>query len=351
MSSDFQFPAYKKRNIRRFCKIIATASFMPERIVTNQAIIDENKLSVTDAVIRKSIGVEERRTVALGVTDSDVLVEAAKRCLEQAGLQPEDVSKMLVNKFLGDNILPMTAAQVQKKLGSQLAFHAVDIEGGINAFLTSLDLATRYISTTDDAAQKILILSGGAQSIAVGKTDPRVAFLFGDGAGAVLLAPSTEEHFLASYLYTNYEYYDVATSRKLKMDPTLSDKIYEEQQYSLLYNLYQMDNWKEAADFYVQAARVTSHFLLAESGLSMTDIDMILVTENNRKIRELTLEALGVPEEKSLSVFRAYGNTMSAMLPILLDKAFREQRLQTGQTIMLISHGEGASGGGMIYKV
>ncbi|MBN1480040.1 ketoacyl-ACP synthase III [candidate division KSB1 bacterium] len=351
MSSDFQFPAYKKRSIRRFCKIIATGSYVPERIVTNQEIIDANKLSVTDAVIRKSIGVEERRAVAAGVTDSDVLVEAAKRCLERAGLQPDDVSKMLVNKFLGDNILPMTAAQVQKKLGSQLAFHAVDIEGGINAFLTSLDLATRYISTTGDAAQNILILSGGAPSVAVGKTDPRVAFLFGDGAGAVLLAPSTEAHFLASYLYTNYQYYDVATSRKLKMDSTLSDKIYEEQQYSLLYNLYQMDNWKEVADFYVQAARTTSDFLLAESGLSMTDIDLVLVTENNRKIRDLTLEALGVPEEKSLSVFREYGNTMSAMLPILLDKAFREQRVQEGQTIMLISHGEGASGGGIIYKV
>ncbi len=348
---DFKFPPYKKRNIKRFSKIVATGSYVPERSKTNQQIIDENKLNITDAMVRKSLGVERRRVVENGVSDSDVLLAAAQACLQKAGLTPEDLTKMLVNKFLGDNILPMTAAKVQKKMASRLAFHAVDIEGGINSFLTSLDLATRYISTTQDEQQNILVLSGGAQSIAAGKMDPRVAFVFGDGAGAVLLAQSKEEHFLASYFYTNYEYYDIATSRKLRMDTELSDKIYEQEQYSLLYNLYQMDNWKESVDFYVQAARVTRDNVLAESGLAADDIDLVLVTENNQKIRDLTLDALDVPESKRLTVLSEYGNTMSAMLPILLDKAFSEHRIAAGQHILLISHGEGASGGGMIYRV
>lgn len=351
MNSKIQFPPHKKRNIKRFSKIVATGAYVPERVLSNQQIIDEYNLAITDAVIRKSIGVEQRRAVEDGVTDSDVLLYAAQRCLQQADIRPEQLSKMLVNKFLGDNILPMTAAKVQKKLGSSLAFYAVDIEGGVNAFLTSLDLATRYISTTQDDDHYILIVSGGAQSIAVGKADPRVAFLFGDGAGAVLLAPAQEAHVLASYSYTNYEFYDMATSRQLKMDTRLSDMIYEEQQYTMLYNLYQMENWKSAAEFYAQAAMVTRDHLLAESGLSMADIDLVLVTENNQKIRELALSALGVSEDKSLSVLREYGNTMSAMLPILLDKAFQEGRALPGQHLMLLSFGEGASGGGMIYRV
>lgn len=348
---DFKFPPYKIRHIKRFSKIVATGSYVPERSKTNQQIIDENGLNITDAMVRKSLGVEKRRVVENGISDSDVLLAAAQSCLKKAGLTPDDLSKMLVNKFLGDNILPMTAAKVQKKMGSQLAFHAVDIEGGINSFLTSLDLATRYISTTQDEQQNILVLSGGAQSVAAGKMDPRVAFLFGDGAGAVLLAPSAEPHFLASYFYTNYDFYNVATSRKLRMDTELSDKIYEQQQYSLLYNLYQMENWKETVDFYVQAAKVMRENLLTESGLAATDIDLVLVTENNQKIRDLTLDTLEVPESKRLTVLEEHGNTMSAMLPILLDKAFSENRIQTGQHIMLLSHGEGASGGGIIYRV
>ena len=112
-----------------------------------------------------------------------------------------------------------------------------------------------------------------------------------------------------------------------------------------------MGNWKDSIDFYLEAAQVTRDRLLEASQLSLKDIDWVLVTENNKRIRDLTLEKLGVPQEKSLSAIQEYGNTMSAMLPILLDKAYQEDRLRDGMTVMLISHGEGASGGGLIYRV
>ncbi len=348
---NYIFPDYKKRNIKQHSRIIATASYFPDRVVTNQDIIDANQIPVTDIAIRKTLGVVQRRVAEDGVADSDLLVKAAERCLQKAGLGVDQLSKLLVTKFLGDRILPMTASMVQRKLNSQVAFHAVDIEGGINSFLHALDLATRYISTTKEKEQYILILSGGIHVAPISKTDPRVAFLFGDGAAAILLAVAEEPHFLASYIYTNYEYYDAAGSRMLKMDEWVSQKIYEQGEYELLYNLYRMDNWKESLDFYLQAAAVTRDNLLKESGLTMNDIDLVLVTENNKKIRDLTLEKLGVPEEKSLSAIQEYGNTMSAMLPILIDRAFADGRWKQGTNIMLISHGEGASGGGMIYRV
>lgn len=347
----FIFPTSKKRNIKQHSSIIATASYFPDRVVTNQDIIDANQIPVTDVAIRKTLGVAQRRVAEDGVADSDLLVKAAERCLEKAGLGVDQLSKLLVTKFLGDRILPMTASMVQRKLNAQVAFHAVDIEGGINSFLHALDLATRYISTTKEQEQYILILSGGIHVAPISKTDPRLAFLFGDGAAAILLAVADDPHFLASYIYTNYEYYESAGSRMLKMDEWVSQKIYEQGEYELLYNLYRMDNWKESLDFYLQAAEVTRDNLLQESGLTMNDIDLVLVTENNKKIRDLTLEKLGVPDEKSLSVIHEYGNTMSAMLPILIDRAFADGRLKQGMNIMLISHGEGASGGGMIYRV
>jgi 3-oxoacyl-[acyl-carrier-protein] synthase-3 len=336
-NGQFRFPEFKKRNIRRQSRIVATASYFPENVLTNQDIIQANDLPVTDAVVKKTLGMDRRHVVGEGVADSDLLVEAARRCLESAGLEPDQLTKMLVSKFLGDRILPMTAAIVQKKLQCRRAMHAVDIEGGINSFLYALDLGRVYISTTDDPDQYVLVLAGGIHNSTVGARDPRVAFLFGDGAGAVLLAPSEKEHFLGSYFYTNHEYFDVAGSRALKMDEWVSDSIYEKGDYSLLYNLYRMENWKESIEFYTEAARVTRDNLLRESGLSMR--------------RDLTLEALGVPEEKSLSLVGEYGNTMSAMLPVLLDRAMGEKDLKEGTTIMLLSHGEGASGGGMLYRV
>jgi 3-oxoacyl-[acyl-carrier-protein] synthase-3 len=345
------FPEYRKRYIRNQSQIIATASYFPDKVVTNQDIIEANRLPVTDVVIRKTLGVENRRVVETGITDSDLLVEAAKRCLKQADIHVNQLSKILVTKFIGDRILPMTASLVQRKLGAQVSMHAVDIEGGINSFLHAIDLATRYISTTADEEQFILILSGGVHNLPVSKTDPRLAFLFGDGAAAVLLTGSVDPHFLAMYTYTNYQIFNAAGSKKLRMNQQISQLIYEEGHYELLYDLYQMGNWKDTAEHYLQAAQVTRDRLLQESQLSMDEIDLVLVTENNKRLRDLTLETLAIPENKSLSMIKEYANTMSAMLPILLDTAYKKHLVQPGSNIMFISHGEGASGGGMIYQI
>jgi len=350
-NGQFIFPEYTKRNIRRQSRIIATASYFPDNVLTNQDIIQAGDLPVTDAVVKKTLGMERRRVVGEGVADSDLLVEAARRCLEKAGLEPDQLSKILVTKLLGDSLLKMTASMVQRKLQCSKAMHAVDIEGGITAFLYALELGTVYISTTNDPEQYVLVLSGGIHNSISGARDPRVAFLFGDGAGAVLLAPSEKEHFLGSYFYTNHEYIDAAGSQPFKMDEWSSGSIFEKGDFSILYNFYRMENWKDSIDFLVEAAQVTRDRLLQQSGLSMQDVDLVLVTENNRKVRDLTLEALGVPEEKSLSLVAEYGNTMSAMLPVLLDRAMGQNELKEGTTIMLVSHGEGASGGGMLYRV
>jgi 3-oxoacyl-[acyl-carrier-protein] synthase-3 len=83
----------------------------------------------------------------------------------------------------------------------------------------------------------------------------------------------------------------------------------------------------------------------------MNDIDYVLVTENNKKIRDLILERLGVGENQSLSLLNEYGNTMSAMLPCLLDNAIENKMLKPGMVVMLISQGEGVSGGGILYRI
>ncbi len=350
-NSTFRFPEYKRRNIKQHCRILATSSYFPTPVVTNQDIIAANALPVTDTVIRKALGVERRHVAELGVVYSDLLVEAARACLQSANLRPERLTRLFVTKFLGDRMLPMTASMVQRKLGSRLAFHAVDIEGGINAFLHAFDLATRYISTNQDPEQYILLLSGGLHNVLVSKTDPRLAFLFGDGSAGILLGVAHEPHVLALYTYSNPRLFDAAGSRRLKVEQWVSKTLYERGDFSIFYDFYQMGNWKDTIAFYLQAATVTRDKLLRESGLRMQDIDLVLVTENNRRIRDMTLEALGVPQDKSLSLINEYGNTMTAMLPALLDRAYCDGLAKPGTTILLISHGEGASGGGMIYRV
>ncbi len=347
-STKYYFPKPTKKNFRRFCKILSSASYVPEKVVTNQEIIDEFHLPYKSETIFKAIGVESRHVEMDDLCDSDVLSMSAKKCLENCNLLPDHLSRLIVNKYFGDNLLPMTASRLLSKLGSGTAAHSFDIDGGINSFLHSVDVISRFINTGDNF---VLLSSGGINRRLVSKTDPRVAFLFGDGSASLLFEPSEEQHILASYFYTNHNYYDLATALS-PMAITNAEKDIDIMERLLTnYDTYEMGNWKIAEDFYRQAAREVSKNLLEESGLNMDNIDMVLITENNIKIWELTLEALGLSEDKSISLLKNYGNTMSAMLPLLLDYGFKTGRIQHGMNIMLISHGEGLSGGGLIYKV
>lgn len=342
------FPEYKRKNINRYCEIKSSGSYRPEKSVDNEEIISKYSLPFKASIIEKSLGVASRYVAEDNDSDSDLLMLSADKCLKKCNIKVDDLSRIIVTKFYGDNLLPMTASILQRKLGSSTAIHAFDIEGGISSFLHSLDAASRFIGTGDE---NILIASGGISSKMISKTDPRVAFLFGDATASILVGHSEQPHILASYFYSNYEFYELATA----ITPlTLIDKhdtMTIQEQLASVYDTYTMGNWKEAEEFYKEAVFTVSNNLFLESGLKIDDIDLVLVTENNRKIWELTLEVLGVGEEKSLSLIKNHGNTMSAMLPLLIDNGFVTGKIQKGMNIMLISHGEGLSGGGILYKV
>jgi len=305
---NYSFPPGRRKRISRFCKILASASFVPETIVTNDDIISKHGLPFKSRVIVKSIGVEKRHVAIDHLTDSDLLVESAQKCLEISGLSVDQLSRLIVNKYFGDNLLPMTASRLLGKLGSGTAVHAFDIDGGISSFLYSVDTISRFIGTGDDY---ILLSSGGIHTRLVSKTDPRVAFLFGDASASLLFGYSKEPHLLASYFYTNHQFFDLATAWSPLRLTHLYLKSASSPDLSCLYDTYHLDNWKNAEEFYRQASREVARNILEESGLGMDDIDLVLVTENNRKLWELTLETLGINETKSISLLQDHGNQYS----------------------------------------
>lgn len=342
--SNFSFPNNKKKQINKFCKILSTGSYVPEQSITNEEIISKYQLPFKSDAIVKTIGVHKRHLAEDNQDDSDLLYEAARRCLDDYSLKPENLTRIIVNKYMGDNLLPMTASRLQSKLGSAVANHAFDVDGGVSSFLIAMDLASRYIATGDDY---VLIASGGVHNRLISKTDPRVAFLFGDASASVLFGPAPEPHILASYFFSNHQFYSLATMKGMNFYRNIP----WDGNNSIFFDTYKLDNWKIAEEFFSEATLVIYEKLAEESGLSIANIDLVLTTESNGPIRSLVLETLGVNESKSLSLLENYGNTMSAMLPLLLDYGIKIGKIQPGMNIMLISFGEGISGGGMVYKI
>jgi 3-oxoacyl-[acyl-carrier-protein] synthase-3 len=353
---DFEFPEAKAGRSTTsnvggtpelpYAKILATASALPDKVVSNQDIIDAYGHRVAATAIRKMVGVAERRVAPFGVADTDLLALAARRCLDEAQMRPEQLSKLIVTKFLGDRALPMTAALLQKKMGFDVAVQAFDVDGGTHSFLQALHVADCAIGCGDGP---VLIVSGGIVNCLISKTDPRLAFQFGDGAAAVLLAPANQRHILANYGFSNYDYIDLALGFSVR--DCVTEDMYETGAYQSLFELYDEKDFKRCKEFVTQAMVVTADALLKDAGKNLADVDLFLVTENHPRIWDAIVECLGIASDRTLSLRAQRGNTMSAMLPMLLDEAIRTGKAKPGDLLMLLSLGEGLSGGGVLIEL
>jgi 3-oxoacyl-[acyl-carrier-protein] synthase-3 len=325
---------------------LATASALPDTVVTNEDIILRYGHKVAATAIRKIVGVETRRVAENGLADSDLLTLAGRRCLAQAGLAPEALSKLIATKFLGDRLLPPTAALTQRKLGTSLAFQAFDVDGGTNTFLQAMEVGNAAIASGDDY---VLVVSGGIVNTLVTRDDPRQAFLYGDGAGAVLLGPAPaggDSRIHAIYQFTDPAARDLV--RGFELRKCVAFDMYETKDYRGLFSLYEGGDWKTVQPLVLSTMDRVAREVLGRAGFALSDMDLVLLTENHHRLWGAVLDHLGIAPAKSLSLISEYGNTLSAMLPLLLDRAVTSGRLVRGQRVLLLSIGEGLSCGGLV---
>jgi 3-oxoacyl-[acyl-carrier-protein] synthase-3 len=326
---------------------LATGSFLPPTLVSNQEIITKYGHGVAATAVGKIYGIQHRHVAEAGLADSDLLAQAGRTALERAGRRPEDLSKLIATKFLGDRLLPMTASPTQRKLGSSLAFQALDLDGGSNAFLLAMEAAAAAIATGDDL---VLVTSGGIHNRTVSRQDPRLAFLYGDGAGAVLLGLATPEmgssRVEASYQSSDASVLDFA--RGFELRKKMTSDLHEDKAYNRVFDLYEGGDWRSVQDRALALVARVTHEVLANAQMRLGDMDLVLLTENHHRVWSAALDHLGVPREKTVSLVESCGNTMSAMLPLLLDHSIAQGRLRRGQRVLLLSLGEALSCGGMV---
>lgn len=341
----YTFPENKKYTWSRPCEILSMASYLPQSTLSNEQIFSTQKNPLPEPMVIRMVGVKNRHVAQPGVSDSDLMVIAAQECLKKAAVTADDVSKIVVNKFLGDRILPPTASILQRKLGVKRAVQCLDIDGGMNSFIQSFIMAAKCIQSGDEY---VLIVSGGICHDLISRDNPRVSYLFGDGATAVLLGPSEKTHILSHYEFSNYDYLDIFKSTdfysaaKAGCNTVTSDPS--------LHDMYSIGNWKDANDFIMEALKHTHDNLLESAGCKAENIDYFLVTEINRPLWENIINHLNIKPGKTISLLQEQGNTLTANMPMLLVNLDKKVSLQPGQRVMMLSVGEGICGGGCIYQ-
>lgn len=320
--------------------IIGTGSFLPHKVMKNCDL--EKIVDTSDEWITARTGIRERRILEEGKAASDMGIEASKRALEDAGLDPLDVDLVIVATMSGDMITPSTACIVQDKLGCKNA-GAFDISAACSGFMYSLSVAYGLIKS--GVYKNILLVATEAMSRILDWEDRGTCILFGDGAGAAVVSEVPEGYgILGLELGSDGSGKDhllipSGGSRK----PTTHQTLENREQYLKM-------EGSEVFKFAVRKIDETCKILLEKSGLNPSDIDLFIPHQANTRIIDSAVKKLKISREKTFVNLDKYGNMSAASIPVALDEALKQGRIKDGDNILLVGFGGGLTWGSSILK-
>ena len=312
-----------------YSRITGTGGYLPRRRVTNDDLVADlaaRGLESSDQWIVERTGIHARHFIGEGKGASDLAVLAAQRALESAGRTAEDVDLIIVATSTPDMVFPSTACIVQRKLGVA-GCPAFDVQAVCSGFIYALTVADSMIRA--GGVRCALVIGAEVFSRLLDFNDRTTCVLFGDGAGAVVLEASTEPGLLATDLHADGKHVDI-----LCVPGHVSGG------QVLGHPLLRMDGqavFKLAVGVLESAARA----VLAKAGRTEADLDWLVPHQANIRIMQGTARKLKLPAEKLVSTVQEHGNTSAASIPLALDVAVRDGRIQRGQTVLL----EGVGGG------
>jgi 3-oxoacyl-[acyl-carrier-protein] synthase-3 len=323
-------------------RIIGTGSYVPERVVTNLEL--EERLETTAEWIGEHTGIERRRVAADDETTSDLAAKAARRAIEASGLTVADLDLIILATSTPDSPLPASAVHLQQKLGADM-IPAFDLNASAAGFLYGITVGDQFIAA--GTYKTVLVVGADLMSRVVRPTDRTAGALFGDGAGAVVLAPSEDETrgILSSRIHA-----DGSMASLMELPAGGSAEPLTEEGIEAGRQFIKVEGRKL---FAISVRHLTSYSMhaLKAARLTSAELDWVVPQQANLKIVETISNRLGFPLEKFVMNVSDYGNTMAASIPIALDEAVRDGRIQEGQTVLMCALGAGISWGAMIVRM
>ena len=322
-------------------QIIGTGSYAPEKVLTNADL--EKLVDTTDAWIQERTGIRERRVAAPDEATSDMAVQAAQRALEMAGVRPEELDMIVVGTVSPDMPMPSCAALVQARLGAKRAF-AFDVAAACAGGLFALSVADQFLRSGQ--VKRALVIGAELFSRMLNWEDRNTCVLFGDGAGAFVLAPTEEEDrgLLSTHLYTDGTQADILCipgggTRRPTSEEVLREKLHTVHM-----------NGREVFKFAVRSLVEASQVALRSNGLYPSQVDHVIAHQANIRILEAVMDRLEIAREKCWLNLPSYGNTSAASLPIALDEANRAGKLKRGDVVAMMAIGAGMTWGSAMMR-
>lgn len=320
--------------------ILGTGSYAPDKVLTNADL--EKMVDTTDEWITQRTGIKERRISDKDTPTSVLAVKAAEGALAAARIKAEDIDFIVCGTVTPDMIFPSLACVVQAKLGASKAV-AFDLAAGCTGFIYGMELSRSLIKA--DPSRKILLIGAEELTKITDWTDRSSCVLFGDGAGAVVLAEVEEDRGILSTF--------------LAADGNLGDLLYQPGGGSLRPASHETVDGRmhvirmAGNKVFPHAVRKMSDAadkVLERAGIPKDKLDLLIPHQANSRIIEAIGRHFDLPIEKVFVNIHKYGNTSAATIPIALDEAVRTGRIKTGDIVLLVAFGAGFTWGAVLIR-
>jgi 3-oxoacyl-[acyl-carrier-protein] synthase III len=319
-----------------YSRITGTGSYLPEKELSNHDL--EKMVDTSDEWITERTGIKKRHVAADGQTTCDLAEQAVLRAMEMAGKTADDIDLIVFATTTPDQIFPSTACLLQKRLGIQ-GCAAFDIQAVCTGFVYALGVADKFIRT--GSARCALVIGAETLSRIVDWTDRTTCILFGDGAGAVVLEASEEQGILSTHLHADGSYENLLTvpyGVSNGLDKMLSNEAF----ISMKGN----EVFKMAVN---TLGRIVDETLEANN-MQKTDVDWLIPHQANIRIIQATARKLKMSMDRVVVTVHDHGNTSAASIPLALDAAVRDGRIQKGETLLMEAFGGGFTWGSALMK-
>ncbi len=319
-------------------QVVGTGSFVPENIVTNE---DLASLGCDADWIVQRTGIRERRHAPPEMSTGDMAVEAGRRAMEASGVEPDDIDILILATFTPDRLMPATATFVQDQLGIRCG--AMDLAAACSGFVYGLVTGMQFVAT--GCSKRALVIGSDANSRVINPRDIKTYPLFGDGAGAVVLAPgSTEQGALAFTLGSDGSGADLLCRN---LGGASKPYIPKEENDDAWY--MQMEG-RSVFKWAVRLIEDCSREVVTAAGMTVDQIDHWLLHQANVRILDAAVNSMGIDREKVVKHLDRYGNTSAGSIPIALDETLRAGHIQHGQHLLISGFGAGLTWGTTVFR-
>ncbi|MCA1011324.1 beta-ketoacyl-ACP synthase III [Halobacillus halophilus] len=303
--------------------ILGVGHYAPEKVLTNQDL--EKMVDTSDEWIRSRTGIEERRIAADGEDTSHMAVNAARSALEDANMDAEELDMILVATVTPDQPFPSVATMLQEQLGARKVA-AMDLSAACAGFMYGVITAKQFIES--GGYKNVLVVGVEKLSKITNWEDRNTCVLFGDGAGAAVIGPVSDDKGIMSF--------------ELGSDGSGGPHLYQDETLFM--------NGREVFKFAVRQMPESSVNVVKKIGLKEEDVDYLIPHQANIRIMEAARERLGISEDKMATSVKRYGNTSSASIPMALSEEVKAGKIKDNDLVVLVGFGGGLTWGAVALR-